>query len=165
MNTRILKLVICYTLVIACMIMIFCFSAQTASESVESSNSTIKIIASFIYPDFENLSEEKQAEICEVYTGLIRKLAHLCIYALLGFLVSLTLFNYPLKVSRIILYSEIVCVVYAITDEIHQYFVPGRGPGVKDVLIDAVGSLLGSIFIICIIYIIRRIIYKQKTAN
>ena len=29
------------------------------------------------------------------------------------------------------------------TDEIHQIFVPGRGPSVTDVAIDTVGALLG----------------------
>jgi VanZ family protein len=34
-------------------------------------------------------------------------------------------------------------IVYAITDEIHQSFVPGRSPRVLDVGIDALGVLLG----------------------
>jgi len=36
-----------------------------------------------------------------------------------------------------------LCIFYAITDEIHQSFVPGRGPRVLDVGIDALGTLLG----------------------
>jgi VanZ family protein len=36
-----------------------------------------------------------------------------------------------------------LCIVYAITDEIHQSFVPGRSPRVLDVGIDALGTLLG----------------------
>jgi VanZ family protein len=31
-------------------------------------------------------------------------------------------------------------LVYAITDEVHQRFVPGRGPSVLDVLIDGIGA-------------------------
>ena len=34
-------------------------------------------------------------------------------------------------------------VLYAIGDEIHQAFVPGRTPLVTDVAIDALGGLLG----------------------
>ena len=37
----------------------------------------------------------------------------------------------------------IVCVLYAISDEVHQMFVPGRGPGIKDVLIDSAGATVG----------------------
>jgi VanZ family protein len=37
----------------------------------------------------------------------------------------------------------VLCILYAITDEFHQSFVPGRSPRVTDVGIDAMGSLLG----------------------
>ncbi len=36
-----------------------------------------------------------------------------------------------------------MCLLYAISDEIHQSFVPGRSPRVTDVGIDTLGSLLG----------------------
>ena len=35
-----------------------------------------------------------------------------------------------------------VAVMYAASDEIHQSFVPGRGPSVRDVLIDCIGITL-----------------------
>ena len=52
---------------------------------------------------------------------------------------------------RHILFSAIVCVLYAATDEIHQLFVPGRGGQIRDVLIDSIGAGTGFIFyfIIC----------------
>lgn len=37
----------------------------------------------------------------------------------------------------------LMAILYAITDEIHQSFVPGRGPWVVDVVIDAIGALIG----------------------
>jgi VanZ family protein len=36
-----------------------------------------------------------------------------------------------------------MCLFFAITDEIHQSFVPGRGPRVLDVGIDTIGALVG----------------------
>ena len=36
-----------------------------------------------------------------------------------------------------------LCFIYAITDEFHQSFVPGRAPEVRDVLIDTLGSSVG----------------------
>jgi VanZ family protein len=36
-----------------------------------------------------------------------------------------------------------LCILYAITDEIHQSFVPGRSSRVLDVGIDTLGALLG----------------------
>jgi VanZ family protein len=37
----------------------------------------------------------------------------------------------------------VMAFLYACTDEIHQIFVPDRGPGVKDVMIDTAGALAG----------------------
>lgn len=40
-----------------------------------------------------------------------------------------------------------VVVVWAASDEYHQSFVSGRGPTIRDVLIDCVGMLLGMVLI------------------
>jgi VanZ family protein len=34
-------------------------------------------------------------------------------------------------------------VIYAVSDEFHQSFTPGREPKLRDVLIDTAGSFLG----------------------
>ena len=36
-----------------------------------------------------------------------------------------------------------ICLFYAVTDEYHQMFIPGRGSSVSDVLIDFGGALVG----------------------
>jgi VanZ family protein len=41
----------------------------------------------------------------------------------------------------------LMALLYAITDEIHQSFVPGRGPWVVDVGIDSIGALIGLLVI------------------
>ena len=38
--------------------------------------------------------------------------------------------------------AAIIAVLYALSDEFHQSFVPGRGPSVHDVLIDSVGVII-----------------------
>ena len=47
------------------------------------------------------------------------------------------------KICIICIISLIICIVYAITDEVHQLFVFERSGEVRDVLIDSAGSLLG----------------------
>jgi len=37
----------------------------------------------------------------------------------------------------------VFCVLYAISDETHQIFVPGRSAQISDVLIDSVGAIVG----------------------
>ena len=81
-----------------------------------------------------------------VYAGrLMRKSAHFIAYLVLGFLVSHALKN---EASRASAWkrrgaSLLLCVAYAFSDEFHQLFVPGRGPLLKDVLIDGSGAALG----------------------
>lgn len=152
-----LKKILCWTMVAACMIVIFLFSAQTATESAGTSNSVIKTFATILNPEFETLSSEEQNSIYNLYSHFIRKLAHFSIYALLGFFVALALLNYSLRLRQILFYSLTICTLYAVTDEVHQIFVPDRGPGILDVLVDAAGALFGSCIIICIYYIIKKI--------
>ena len=52
-----------------------------------------------------------------------------------------------------------MCVLYAISDEVHQFFVPGRGPQAKDVFIDSAGAVVG----ICMYRMISRIKKKVMT--
>ena len=66
---------------------------------------------------------------------LLRKLAHAGEYALLGALL--------LRALRRDLPALALGVAYAISDELHQHFVPGRRGAPLDVLIDAVGVGLG----------------------
>ena len=44
----------------------------------------------------------------------------------------------------------ILAVIYAVLDEIHQSFVPGRNPSIKDIYLDSIGIMLASVF-----YLIR----------
>ena len=73
---------------------------------------------------------------------LIRKSAHLTEYFILAILtVSLTK-EYTKKQINIFIISLIFCFSYAVTDEFHQLFVPGRTGALRDVCIDTVGSIL-----------------------
>jgi VanZ family protein len=66
---------------------------------------------------------------------VVRKAAHLTEYAILGALLVRAL-NRPAAAAAL-------AIAYAATDELHQHFVPGRTGAVVDVLIDAVGVVVG----------------------
>jgi VanZ family protein len=66
---------------------------------------------------------------------LLRKLAHVAEYAVLGALLLRALGRWQVALA--------LGVAYAATDEVHQHFVTGRRGAPVDVLIDAVGVLLG----------------------
>jgi VanZ family protein len=65
---------------------------------------------------------------------VLRKLAHVVEFAILGLLLARALPD---------LAAFLVGVGYAITDEIHHAFVPGRSGSPVDVAIDAVGVAAG----------------------
>ena len=66
---------------------------------------------------------------------VLRKLAHLTEYAILG---ALLLRAVGARVPALV-----AGVAYAVGDEIHQTFVPGRQGSVLDVLIDSAGVVIG----------------------
>ncbi|MFH1981786.1 MAG: VanZ family protein [Pseudomonadota bacterium] len=75
------------------------------------------------------------------------KLLHACAYALMALLFYRALGQHRVgasPVKRSIL-TIVFTVIYGISDEFHQSFVPGRSPEVLDVAADGVGALIGVI--------------------
>lgn len=68
---------------------------------------------------------------------------HMVEYGILGFLLSWALVNSGV-VRKLVLYGFLVGLLYGMTDEVHQYFVPGRMASLLDLTADGLGSLLGS---------------------
>jgi VanZ family protein len=73
------------------------------------------------------------------------KLFHLIVFGILGFLVMGTL-QPPQNGYRQqqLWWVAVAVMLYGISDEFHQYFVPGRSVDGYDVLADALGGLLGA---------------------
>ena len=140
--------------VILWMLLIFSFSNQKAEDSSKLSDGIIVKVAN-IFVDKE-LSIEKQEEILEKYTTIVRKTAHFVIYLILGILVINLVCEYNVK--HLILISLLICLLYSISDEFHQLFIVGRSGEIRDILIDTVGSLSG----ITAYYILRKKIVKKN---
>ncbi|MGI6065849.1 MAG: VanZ family protein [Bacillota bacterium] len=45
--------------------------------------------------------------------------------------------------KNIIVTTILICFLYGISDELHQYFVPGRTPQLLDIVNDVLGASLG----------------------
>ena len=96
--------------------------------------------------------------------GLLRSIAH-CL-EFMG--LSVLLFNavyvsWFLKATPIIAFFG--TVIYAITDEIHQIFVPDRAFQISDILVDSTGALIGVIASFVILKFILYIIKKRGNKN
>ncbi len=74
---------------------------------------------------------------------ILRKGCHIGEYALLaGFLMRAIRGTWPLSNRRLVTLCLSLILVYAIADEFHQSFVPGRGMSARDVLIDVMSASL-----------------------
>jgi VanZ family protein len=72
---------------------------------------------------------------------LLRKGAHICEYALLAWLLARALRLSSVHHRTALGVVVLISFLYAVTDEWHQMFVPGREGTLRDVLIDGVGIL------------------------
>lgn len=139
-------------IVILWMILIFTFSHQQAKDSSNTSGNTIRTIIN-IFPNIRSLEENEKEQIVSNLQPIVRKLAHFSIYTLGGILIYNFINTYDIENKRKMIYSFIIGGVYAITDEFHQLFIPGRSCEFRDVCIDSSGVLLG----ICIIFILIKL--------
>jgi len=115
---------------------IFYFSHQVGDISGNQSGELLVRLGLLTQEDLINQTEKAQ-----VLQFIIRKAAHMSVYCILSILYILTFKNFMIKHYYIL--SWAMATVYAITDELHQAFIPDRGPSVKDVFIDFFGALVG----------------------
>ncbi len=142
---------------------IFTFSSETAEESLDTSDGVLSVIIHLLDDDFDTYSEEKQMSLLEQYSFFIRKAAHFSVYAFLGFLTSNAfafqnkVYGAPSKGKRIVS-AILIGSIYSVSDEVHQYFVPGRSCSVRDMLIDSAGVVTG----VFVSLLLVRLLFKLK---
>jgi VanZ family protein len=76
---------------------------------------------------------------------IIRKLAHFTEYLILGLLISRALRDARGWRFEHAVMAVALATVYAVSDEVHQRFVPGRTAAIGDVAVDALGALVGQV--------------------
>lgn len=136
-----------WILVAICMGIIFFLSAQNGEESLDLSGS-------FVMALLKGLG-------IAIDEGVLRSIAH-CL-EFMG--LSVLLFNavyvtWFLKTTPI--FAFFGTVIYAVTDEIHQIFVPERAFQISDILLDSTGALIG---VIASFVILKVILYIMKRGN
>ncbi|MFH0829130.1 MAG: VanZ family protein [Candidatus Kerfeldbacteria bacterium] len=75
---------------------------------------------------------------------VLRKIAHAGEYAILGWLAYRACAMNRVSRNRALVFSVVLCVLYAASDEYHQTFVPGRDGNVLDTTLDSFGVTLGA---------------------
>lgn len=127
---RKIYMLISWILVLICMGIIFSLSAQIAEESQDLSDSFIRNLFVFLG--------------IELKSDFVRTMAHMLEFMGLSLLIFNAVYStWNLKLTPIIAF--VGTSLYAITDEIHQIFVPGRAFQISDILVDSIGALTGVI--------------------
>ena len=121
--------------------LIFYFSAQPAPESEETSNLVAEIIYRIYSFLLANNASLTQSEFMARFIQPIRKLAHFTEFMILAVLIFINVIED--RDSKIYFTSFLLGSLYAVSDEIHQLFVPNRYCSIYDMLIDSAGCLLG----------------------
>lgn len=132
MPKKTLLLILSYTLLILWAGVIFMLSSEGHDASSGRSNTIVHTVQTWgIDTDPDLLS------------FLVRKSAHITAYFIFGLLAYNLLRLYGWSVRRTALFAVAIVAVYAMSDEFHQYFVPGRSSEVRDVVIDTSAGTVG----------------------
>lgn len=146
-KSRKIYVAVSWALVAACMGIIFFLSAQNGEESSDLSGSFVMAILEWL-----NISVDE---------GLLRTFAHCLEFMGLSVLIfNATYSTWETKWTPVIAFAG--TVIYAITDEIHQIFVPGRAFQISDILVDSTGALIGAV---ASLVILKTILLIKKRGN
>ena len=121
--------------------MMVIFSASSDPQSVAHTSR-------FLEPFLRWLKSDISAESINAVRWCVRKAAHMTEFAVLAWLLWRA-FRRPVRhdarpwSARVAWLSLGLAALYAVTDEVHQSFVPNRTGSLLDVGIDTVGAALG----------------------
>lgn len=145
-----------WIVVVLWMALIFFFSQQPAHIS----NSLSTTITEQLVETVQKIAPIEEVYV-EKFNHIVRKNAHFFIYFFLGIIVFWVFNKTKIKGFHSIWIAFVFCSIYAVSDEFHQLFVPGRGAQLKDVLIDCAGAACG----ISLAVMIRSIAKNKKTRS
>ena len=141
MNKKLI--VVSWVLVVLQALLIFYFSSKPAAQSREMSKGVTEIVINTMAAITPG--REANLDIGRVHF-LVRKNAHFISYMILGLLSMNAVRKTGFVRFKGILITFLICLVYAISDEFHQTFIPGRSGEVRDVVIDSIGGIAGIVF-------------------
>lgn len=149
-------------LLICTLFIIFGFSSQNGTQSKGISTRVTEYILQFS-SKYQEADTKEKAQIQNRTNAIIRKVAHFSIYTLLGLFMMGIMTRTKLKDKWRAYITIGFGILYAVLDEFHQSFSPGRTPKVTDVYIDTLGVILGILLVLLIRGIYKQIKQKKIT--
>lgn len=147
-----------YLLVILWMGVIFYFSSRSGDISAAQSNG-LKDVLKDSAPGIYSVIDTMAKSGVKIFS--IRKLAHMFLYMMLTVLLYIPTKGVFEKYKLSLGITTGVSITYAVLDEVHQLFVPGRSGQIQDVMIDGIGIIVG-ILLVMSFYMLRDRIRKYK---
>lgn len=129
---------------VAVMIAIFNFSAQDGGSSNNVSFSFSRLFCKILFTEFDEMTAEQQLFIISGINYFVRKLAHFSAYAALGLCSYLFFYFSGIRLGGVYPPAILLCAGYAVFDEVHQLFTPGRSIKFTDMLLDTAGAAFGA---------------------
>jgi len=157
----VLKRIIFIIMLLFTFYIIFNFSSQDGETSGNISRRVTEFVVE-ILSKIKTMNVSSKLYYIERLHPIIRKLAHFSIYTVVGFSIMGFMCTFDIRNIFKVISSILIGVTYAITDEIHQGFTPGRAPSVTDVCIDSMGVLTGIFILITLIVFVESIVNWLK---
>ncbi len=146
-----------FTLItIAWMLLVFTYSHRPGPDSQHDSYDVGMMTGRIVIDDFEEWSFVDQFTFAMKVDHPLRKLAHFTEYFILATLLVGAVDNRNRKRRLRLLIPWAVAAFYAVTDEVHQFFIPGRNCNVIDVLIDSAGAFVGVLISVLVVDAVGR---------
>lgn len=144
--------VVFFLLALGCCVYIFVNSAENAAKSSARSEEITEMLSPVLIENYNDLTPKEQTRQKSLLESRLRTSAHGMEFAALGMCCaafSLTFLRVlgRKKAALLPMFAFVFCVLYALSDEIHQIYVPGRAFQVGDLLMDGVGALIGVLLV------------------
>ena len=146
-----------WVLLILNMAAIFALSSQPADVSTEKSDVLValpKLLFELANPEMAG-----SEAVYLVIQFIVRKTAHVLEFATLSALAAGLLLLYEKRSPYLM--GALFSMLYAVTDEWHQTFIPGREGKISDWCFDSAGAVLGAV----VLWAVLRHWYKKKAAR
>jgi len=157
----IFKRVLFLIMLVIAFYIIFNFSAQDGEISGSLSRKVTEFIVELV-SKIKTMDVTRKLYYIEKLHPIIRKLAHFGVYTVVGFSIMGFMCTFDIRNIFKLLISFSIGVTYAVSDEIHQYFTPGRNASALDVCIDSLGVLTGIFILIILIVFVEAIVNWLK---
>ena len=117
-------------------------------SSVQSETLALRLVR--MSTRFSSMTEGERVQLSLIIEPYIRDIAHMAEYAILFILLYIAMRVYISGRCGALILSLAICFVYACTDEIHQYFVPGRAFELIDIGLDTLGAVIAAVLLLFI---------------